>query len=273
MLFERVPKCAGARHASERLALEMALQHDTGTALIIGANTGAVPNDPAFALLKRAPQWQQLWVEPVPALHSQLVANLASVPNSTAINAAISMDGATGGHLTMFCFGQDGNQTLSKLVRTFERSWIVQHHVKPFWSQMCSLDKEMLLSIERDQLARAALEPLIAKIRVPALSIDELLRTYAPHMRRQQVRYVQIDVQGFDDLVVAQLPFQNRSQFGRAEDVVEGKAMPFMPTSVIFEHLLVGPNRTAAAAARLRRLGYHVCIDHQNAVATLGAKG
>ena len=92
MLFERVPKCAGARHASERLALEMALQHDTGTALIIGANTGAVPNDPAFALLKRAPQWQQLWVEPVPALHSQLVANLASVPNSTAINAAISMD-------------------------------------------------------------------------------------------------------------------------------------------------------------------------------------
>jgi len=155
-----------------------------------------------------------------------------------------------------------------------------------WWSQICSMDRERLfssydtmsewqllppggggggkggggkggggggekMSLEQARQAmRAKYEPLVTTTQVQAITARQLLERHTT----SPVRYVQIDVEGFDDQVLDQLP-------------LEDAASAFRPTAIVFEYVLLGEAKVAAAVSRLRSLGYTACIEEQNVVA------
>ncbi|CAL8471665.1 g11207 [Coccomyxa elongata] len=62
----------------------------SGTYLQIGANTMDNPNDPFLVHLGKYNHHRKVFMEPIPAYFQKLKQNLASMPNTTFINAAIS---------------------------------------------------------------------------------------------------------------------------------------------------------------------------------------
>lgn len=84
------------------------------------------------------------------------------------------------------------------------------------------------------------------------------------HFLMRQVRHVQIDVEGFDDVLLRQLPLTSPD----ADD--PGASSPFArfrPASITFEHMLLQRPRLHAAAEWLQRRGYSTCVEGQNVVA------
>ena len=72
------------------------------------------------------------------------------------------------------------------------------------------------------------------------------------------VHYVQIDVEGFDDQVLAQLPLSGP---------YSTSASAFRPKVIVFEYVLLGDARLAAAVRRLQSFGYSACKEEQNVLA------
>ena len=216
-----VADCGGRLLPAVLSALE---QGRAGTALIIGANAGATATDPIFEHLKtsKLKHIDKVFVEPIPALFQQLQNNIAAMPRATAVQAAIapsSLSRKT--ELPMYCLidptsGQVGD------VRT---AGLSEGSVKPWWAQVCSLDYNRLFAeydMKRDLgTSVTQLASLVRNLTVPALSVSDLLRKHV----QSPVRYVQIDVEGFDDHVVNQLPLGART---------------FKPGVITFEWVLLG---------------------------------
>ena len=231
----------------------------TGSVLVIGANVGAVQNDPTFAMLASPSMAaiDKVFVEPMPALFRQLQANVANMSRANAVNAAIAN---VSGHVDMYCFGdfsgKDGHPH-GKMV-SFLKACKCS-------SQLCSMSKARLFS-RYDVLSKASnshtrgmVEELITSTQVPALTVKKLLHHHVP--AASPVVFVQIDVEGFDDHVLASLPLG---------DALGAAGSSFAPHAIVFEHVLLGEQRLQAAMDRLRTFGYAGCIDQQNVVAVLG---
>ena len=249
VLQMRIPSCDSRRPRWQQLA-EDALR-DGGTALVIGANTGpgnVISNDPLWAALKRNERAHKVFVEPIPAFFRALQANLRDMPRAVAVNAAIS-PGETSAELTMYCLvdpESGASPTLGKAA--------LQRKVKVWWSQICSLSRERLFAkadMERDLGSRVAvLEGFVRNVSVPALTVDALLVEHVPS--GAPVKYVQIDVEGWDDHVVTRLPLGRRG---------------FRPEVIVFEWMLLGVARYTAAIERLHNAGYRTCWEEQNVAA------
>ena len=100
------------------------------------------------------------------------------------------------------------------------------------------------------------LESYVRNVSVPALTVDALIEQHVP--RAAPVKYVQIDVEGWDDHVVARLPL------GRAR---------FRPSVIVFEWMLLGVARYTATIELLEAAGYRTCWDGQNVAAVSRASG
>ena len=243
----RCPTPAPGIRSFEDEAVTRAMLHTRGTALIIGANTGDVGTDPSFAILRSCGRhYAKVLVEPIPPIFRVLQRNAAKLINATAVHAAISPDGSEDGQsLTIFCMGQNGNASHQKYVDLAEHTYVRTRGLKPFFSQLCTLNRSMIYEAIPGRPPRAN-DKFITEQQVPLLSVRQLI---ARHVAAP-VRYVQIDVQGDDDKVLAQIPL--------------GPAL--LPTLIIFEHALIGAQRSAAAVTRLRQFGYVSCTRHQNIV-------
>lgn len=162
-------------------------QYRKGAVLIIGANEGKVDNDPTFKMLtsKTAEQLHKVFVEPIPWLFNKLQQNLAGIPHTHAVQAAISNQS---GVMDMFCFAMD--PTLGppakwpEDLRMKSRFGSSKREGRGWWTQICSLSRDRLFNANdmgHDfPNPRKTLEPYITNTTVKVITMDELLTHYAP---------------------------------------------------------------------------------------------
>jgi hypothetical protein len=221
--------------------------------LMIGANVGPRFNEPGYHLLDGLfHNWTKIMVEPTPTLFKKLVENVrtSGLAHVTTVNAAIVPDAADApSSVAMYCFRLDANGEVDKAalqaLGITPREW---------FNQMCSMNRSMLLSAETQRNSGAApalIERVIERFDVPALSVRQLLEQYTPP--GSELGYVQIDVEGFDDVLVQSLPLQDRAYRH--------------PPLLVYEHVHIPPKRDAATHVFLAQHGYSGrCIEFQNTV-------
>ena len=111
---------------------------------------------------------------------------------------------------------------------------------------------------------RKQIEGWVVHYNVAAVNVTHLLATHVT----SPVRYVQIDTEGFDDRILAQLPLEDSADGVCAPHVGGGGgAGTFQPDAIVFEYVLLGKERVDAAIARLQAHGYETCSELQNIVA------
>lgn len=268
----QVPRCRMPDHVWP----ETFLYKGPGTALVIGANTGYADGhpDPSFGALvsRAADHLDKVFVEPMPPLFRKLVRNLAGVPRARAVRAAvvwprrlnesamasadIGPDSADGnesdseeGTRTMFCVGmeddrgdsgeggEDAGPTLTPAALAAGGSSL--------WLQTCSLDRARLFS-KYDMASNGEVPAhLVTQTQVPQMTVNTLLREYVT----SPVRFVQIDVEGYDDYVLRQLPLGSER---------------FQPMLIIFEFRLITVSRLLDTLNYLGHFGFGLCIMQDN---------
>jgi hypothetical protein len=162
---------------------------DEGTIMIIGANVGATHTDPAWRgfMDPLKSNLLKVFVEPIPNLFYDLQNNvrLSGITNSLLINAALTNVTAP---FSMFC--------LQQLSQTLRRKF------PSFITELCSLDRNRFFSsygILLRQFSREEIEQHIEKVVVKGLTFGDLMKTY--NLKNEDIRSIQIDVEGFDDQV------------------------------------------------------------------------
>ena len=234
-----------------------ALAHAPGaTVLVVGANEGSTTNDPLWRHYNSSAlrHVHKVFVEPIPLLHRALQANIASMPHAVAVRAAISPDPAVArGSLPMYCLLDPESGKSKPGQHTGLKGW------QGWWSQICSLDRARLFAEYDMQRVLGTLAPgsegarkldrAVRNVTVPTLSLAELLRKYVEPSA--PLLYVQIDVEGFDDRVLAQLPLG---------------ASGVRPAAVAFEWVLLSEARFRSAIGQLAAAGYAACLDGQNVI-------
>mmetsp|Transcript_11847 Transcript_11847/g.24895 ORF Transcript_11847/g.24895 Transcript_11847/m.24895 type:complete len:302 (+) Transcript_11847:1092-1997(+) len=217
-----------------------------GSVIVIGANVGPVHNDPIFHSLTKAGTFgamQKVFIEPIPPLFEALKRNTDHLENVVLVNAALTPMSTTA---VLYCYALPISGEPKK-----------ENTVFPKWfSQICSESKDRLTSnydvgamlakrkIPASQLSRLR----IVNFTVPGFSYTEMVEKYDV----RPARYIQIDVEGFDDIVLQSLPFG-----------AEG----FSPLVVVFEHMLLSAERYDAAVRLLRSHSYATCKRGQNTYA------
>jgi FkbM family methyltransferase len=225
-------------------ALQMVSRTKNGTALIVGANVGAVKNDPSWKALV-SPNFDHLdkvFMEPHPGLFKKLEENVKKMPRAKAIRAAVT---DVSGPMKMYCLGLNENGDLTPEAKATPG-------FNPFWSQICTGSRERLLSkydVMKDVAISINISALVVELNVPTVTAAKLLEAVP-----SSVQYLQIDVEGFDDQVLTQFPFRSTS---------------FRPLLVLFEYVLLGEERTNAAINFLSEHGYNTCFEHQNVIGIL----
>mmetsp|Transcript_88576 Transcript_88576/g.275568 ORF Transcript_88576/g.275568 Transcript_88576/m.275568 type:complete len:289 (-) Transcript_88576:34-900(-) len=234
---EKVLKLIGPRCGS-RGRLQRVLKKRNTTALIIGAHVGKVYTDPVFDLLGKpaAAHVDKVFVEPMPSLFRELQRNIAGMPRALAVQAAVAQEA---GNTTLYCLGLENTTENLTFMPAAQR---ITGTI--WWSQICSLSRERLFHPHDVGRRRYSvdLRDMVTENVVPAITVEQLLRDHTT----SPVRYVQIDVEGMDDVVVRQLPLE---------------APGFRPALIVFEFMLLGEERLEAAVRHLQRHGYSVCHE------------
>lgn len=264
-------RCPDAREESQKSSfipstafaessVAVALQYRTGTILVIGANEGKIGTDPSFKLLasRSAAHMHKMFIEPVPFLYHKLRQNIRTMPRAQAHQVAVANYSGT---MEMYCFATDPEtgppSTWPKELLSQARFASAKKEGRDWWSQVCSLDRDRLFhkgDMGKDFTnAHEMLDRWITSTSVRVVTIDELLRL-AP--ANAPIRHVQIDVEGFDDIVLALLPLGQTRVGGT-----------FRPATIVFEASVLEPARVARACAWLRSKGYSTCREGQNVVA------
>lgn len=201
----------------------------SGTWLQIGANTldpdGASQKifDPLLGMLPSFKGYRKVFVEPIPRLYEQLMRNVEKMglQNTTCVNAAITANAGSEETIDIFCAPED----------VFD-GWRVGG---------CSLSADKI----RKELNR---EP--QRKQVPAMSVSGLFEKE----KLKDVHVVLIDVEGFDDQVLFQLPLETTPAF--------------RPSLIVFERKFLNEeNRLEKAIEFLHSHCYMVVTDHENAFA------
>ena len=211
-----------------------------GSILVVGANIGDTNNDPEWQLMKKNVAFKKYYVEPIPTLFKQLQQNIkrSRVANATLINAAIS---DKVGETDMFCWRlneTDGTSVVKGVPRWF--------------TQICSFNKSRLTSHPHDtggvSLSHLGnVDDHIVNMKVQTLNVPALFEKY----NIQDIRYVQIDAEGFDYHIVKQLPFDNPS---------------FRPDVIVYEDVLLTKEQNNFLQNTFRDYGYVIRIERKNAV-------
>ncbi|BDA47050.1 hypothetical protein COCOBI_09-5050 [Coccomyxa sp. Obi] len=186
------------------------------------------PNDPFLLQLGKYEHHRKVFMEPIPAYFQKLKQNLASMPNTTFVNAAISStpggDAEESGHSSkatavMYCVQNDTDKQAGL----------------PFWAdQICSFSREHITKL----LPNATVE----SVEVELLTVRQMLQQHDI----SDVLVVLIDTEGFDWQVVRQLPLHHAS---------------FRPVLIGFENQHLSAGDLAAAVDFLHGHGYAVMHD------------
>mmetsp|Transcript_24484 Transcript_24484/g.36003 ORF Transcript_24484/g.36003 Transcript_24484/m.36003 type:complete len:346 (-) Transcript_24484:164-1201(-) len=220
--------------------MQSMVSFEGGSVVIIGANVGATRLDPTWRGLSSPDNraLQKVFVEPIPWLFETLTANVHALgmQNAVLVNAAVTNKTSD---FTMFCLRRINPVTGTKL-----------RSLPSFTSELCSLDRERFFSpygVLMKQFSREEIDAQVVEVRVRGLTVRDLLSKY--RISPSDVRSVQIDVEGFDDEVVFQLPFSDES---------------FRPSSLAFEYVLLNITRLEAVLHHLRHYKYTSCVYLQN---------
>jgi len=229
-----------------------------GSAMVLGAYDGK-KFDPATEMFNfwfQTPQLRKVFVEPVPPLFAQLTENTASISNVTLVNQAVRLNDATP-TIELFCWDVD---QVRRDIRHGNSSWPRKvQKPKEYWRALCSTDRAEILtranvpaadlSDERKAASSANLERYIVSYTVQASTVAELVSKHA----LQDARYLQIDVEGLDKMLVKSLPLG-----------VDG----FMPKVILYEEEGIGDPQLVQYLES-RGYSYCCCFWHSgnNAVA------
>ena len=225
---------------SSSLIASLNKRYSSGSILVIGANVGDTWNDPLWAMIRTDRTFHKVFVEPIPVLFKQLEKNVAAanMTNASLVNAAIS---DTTSERDMYCW---------KLTETGDALGGM-----PGWfSQLCSFHRERLTSNPYDtgrvKVPRALRKSEnIVKYIVPTLTVAALLQKYNTKVR--DIRYVQIDTEGFDFHVLEQLPFDDPL---------------FRPAAIVYEDVLLSEPQKHFLREKFHQCGYILKRDKQNIV-------
>jgi FkbM family methyltransferase len=237
---------------SGKKALKIASRTTKGTALIVGANFGSVPNDPSWSKLAspKFDHFDKVYIEPHPGLFKQLAENVKRMPRGKAIRAAVT---DVSGPMKMYCLGLDENGVLTPEAQATPG-------FQEWWSQICSGSRDRLMSkYDVEKNMGMNISSLVVEVNVPTITVAKLLEEVP-----SSVQYLQIDVEGFDDQVLMQFPFHGQSSF-----YALFRTTSFRPAAVVFEYVLLGNERTDAAINFLNEHGYKTCFDGQNVIGIL----
>ena len=218
-------------------------RYSSGSILVIGANVGDTWNDPVWWWMKSDDTFDKILIEPIPRLFTKLEANVAAagMKRTTLVNAAIS---STVGERGMYCW---------KLNET----GAVVNGLPAWLAQVCSFRKRRLTSNTYDTgkfrfshhgVRRDRIDDYIVEYKVQTLTVPTLLQKY----RVRNIRYVQIDTEGFDYRVVMQLPFHDPS---------------FRPDAIMYEDVLLSKPHKDLLREMFHRHGYVLKAEDQNMVA------
>ena len=171
-------KYVGWKFSPERL-IKKALGHSGDVAVVvIGANDGPA-GDPVFHLLQNRPGWHGTFVEPVPYLFEKLRNNYGASERFSFVNAAVSR--------------KTGKE---KFYFVSPAAWREIPELPSWVEQLGSFNRGHIGS-----LFEGRLEPFIAEIIVPTLTLDELLSRTA----QKRVDLLVIDTEGHDWEILQQL--------------------------------------------------------------------
>eukprot|EP01062_Namystynia_karyoxenos_P053541 TRINITY_DN4340_c2_g1_i1.p1 TRINITY_DN4340_c2_g1~~TRINITY_DN4340_c2_g1_i1.p1 ORF type:complete len:390 (+),score=99.12 TRINITY_DN4340_c2_g1_i1:59-1171(+) len=274
------PDCAPDPHGA---LLDSRRRHPHGAALVIGANAG-IGLDVSGSLAEPELWWndtlfgqpyRKVLVEPVPPIFAELQRNMRrrGPPNVTLINAAV---GPGGGELTMHCWalveqypstvgqlcstdrervlsGWSGVGTLRLMGNTYH---LTQRRLEaaaahPSSDAAAPGARRLLASRLRGRKPKRKDEEerqyILATVPIvnytaPLLTVPQLLQR--AHTPLGAVRYVQIDVEGADLMVLQGLPFGSGG---------------FRPRAVVWEQRHLSITDRSRAYRLLRRHGYTVC--------------
>jgi len=256
------------------VAIGLATLYNNGTVLVVGANVGSNSNDPSFTKLisHDMRHLHKVFIEPVPWLYRKLRANLKPTIRRYGpqqIHTLQLVVSNHSGNIPIYCFGSvdplRGRPAVwPAALRRASRWRSVEREGRDWWTQICSLSRERFFAsedlrrdfpfsvVKRQQL----FERFVTNTTVRSVTVAELLMLLATEFELPSVRHVQIDVEGFDDVVLRQLPVGRASPLG-----------VFSPASIIFEHMLLPHDRLLSAVRWLQALGYATCVEGQNVVA------
>ena len=207
-----------------------------GVWLQIGSNTmdlnpttnspGAA--DPLAQHLVLFPEWDKIFVEPIPENFRQLVNNTRTLPHSKPLQLAILGEPGVESNVTLYCFPEE------------------QFFLE--WRQgSCSLSKD---KIEGEMGAELMAKHAPQAFNVTAISVEALLERYVADLSRLQV--VLIDVEGFDANVVRQLPFGTPS---------------FRPKLIVWENMWLSAEVSESLKTLLHEHCYMVIPEAENTYA------
>lgn len=206
-----------------------------GTLMQIGANVGAVGNDPLYTVLREAHMnsWKKYFIEPIPPLYKTLMENYKDIINSSFINAGIqSMAQTRTNHgmvqqpTVMYCYD-------------WER---LAGQVPPWFSQICSMQKDRLQHPydvgQRIDTLPGNLTDYIVEYTITERTVPTLLQE--SHVTA--IDMLIIDTEGMDDMIVSDI-------------MTETEIRPWL---IVYEDVLLTQERKGKIETLLKNKGYSV---------------
>lgn len=206
-----------------------------GILMQIGANVGAVRNDPLYKILREPHMnsWKKYFIEPIPPLYEKLVENYKDIVNSSFINAGIqSMAQARSNHgmaqqsTIMYCYDWEG----------------LAGQVPPWFSQICSMSKDRLY---HPYDVRKNLDTLPGNLTDYIVEYTITERTVLSLLQESHVNEIDlliIDTEGMDDIIVSDI-------------MTETEIMPLL---IVYEDVLLSQERKRKIETLLKNKGYSV---------------
>lgn len=205
-----------------------------GTLMQIGANVGAVGNDPLYKILQEPHMnsWKKYFIEPIPPLYERLVENYRDIVNSSFINVGIrSMGQARTSHgmahqpTIMYCYD-------------WER---LAGQVPSWFSQICSMQKDRLnhpYDVKRIDTLPGNLTDYIVEYTIRERTVQSLLQE--SHVNT--IDLLIIDTEGMDDIIVSDIMTETE----------------IMPCLIVYEDVLLSQERKRKIETLLKNKGYSV---------------
>lgn len=214
--------------------------------IVVGANdgsTGGETNDPMIDALMKT-NVKALMIEPNPPVYKSLEQNLKQFPESTRLhplNLAIcaNVSGSVPFYVVSPRFAEDypnAPHWARNELSSMDRKNVLKH-----WNQM----RPQIRFRNKHQFA-----PYIDEIQVPCWTPSDLMSN--EHFKPEEVDFLQVDAEGFDDKIVAAFMAQEA----------------FAPRLVIYEYKHLSEAAADEVKALLARKGYAMKgIGNQNMIA------
>lgn len=235
------------------------------TAIVIGANKGAKTGDirttdPAFFTVMNNTNfksWKKIFVEPIPSIYKELLANVNMYHDSKAIvvNAAIVDQTYINKYITMYCWKLDKNGNIN-----YEGFKSLGLRVHGWMAGTCSLNKDRLFHSTDFHFTKSfpmeKVDELIDIFEVKATTVENLFYEYTGIL--DTIAYLQVDTEGYDAVIIRGLPWYR---------------IDFRPILVNYEYTLLSVTDKRFVHKLLNKMGYmKVHVDSGNEMWALKCK-